>query len=41
MAKKNFIFLAIAVLSRFTPWFSWLNSITFAEVCEYHEKPQF
>lgn len=21
--------------------FSWLNSTTFAEVCEYHEKPQF
>lgn len=21
--------------------FSWLNSTTFVEVCEYHEKPQF
>ena len=21
--------------------FSWLNSTTFVEVCEYHDKPQF
>lgn len=31
MAKKIFIFLAIAVLSRFTPWFSWLNSVFLAK----------
>ena len=27
MAKKGIIFLAIAVLCGFTPWFYWLNHI--------------
>lgn len=27
MAKKRIIFLAIAVLYDFTPWFSWLKSL--------------
>lgn len=27
MAKKRMIFLAIAVLCGFTPWFSWLNYV--------------
>lgn len=31
MAKKRIIFLAIAVLCSFTPWFSWLNYFFFVK----------
>lgn len=27
MAKKRIVFLAIAVLCGFTPWFSWLKPL--------------
>lgn len=27
MAEKRIIFLAIAILCGFTPWFSWLNYV--------------
>lgn len=35
MAKKIIIFLAIAVLYGFTPWFSWLKSDYPQKFCEY------
>lgn len=37
MAKKRSIFLAIAVLCGFTPWFSWLNYVFLAKTDHPHK----